>query len=484
MPHNNPFIYSTPVTPEQLIGREQELFNIAGRISTGQSSAIMGSPRSGKTSMLEYLRAPETQATLYNDETEQLIFSYLDISTWGARKDKTQFWDYALKPLQDYLSPDTTPPSLLKAYQICQENQFGTYVLEKLLAQMKLANWRLVLMVDGFDVLLHHPILNDVEFFGGLRTLASRFSALALVVTTNIRVSQLEKETQHYSRAASPYFNFLEEIVLGPLPDAEIDKLLVQEGTHFSDDDLRFIKEIAGGHPYLLQIAASVLWYLYESGEKDSVKRQQRAGQEFYNKVEDTLKNIWQLSLQNTQETFISIVLAHIKDQPHILLTSTIDINELQKAGIDIEKRIAEINAKPSEINELQKYGFIVKNECVLGGWQIYPQIFLAFVIKNKLYGVRDKQSPQISEVSTENDDILEKLFTPRFLIFMFMGVVVGEQLGDILTNEDFGFLSLFSGGSPFSIDMVKFCCAMLGGFFGYKLALAKNYFNWNQNRK
>jgi len=33
----------------------------------------MGSPRSGKTSMLEYLRAPETQATLYNDETERLI---------------------------------------------------------------------------------------------------------------------------------------------------------------------------------------------------------------------------------------------------------------------------------------------------------------------------------------------------------------------------------------------------------------------------
>ena len=443
----------------------------------------MGSPRSGKTSMLEYLRAPETQATLYNDETERLIFSYLDISIYGPRKDKTQFWDHALKPLQDYLSPDTTPPSLLKAYQICEDNKFGTYVLEKLLAQMKLANWRLVLMIDGFDVLLHHPILNDVEFFGGLRTLASRYKALALVVTTNIRLSQLEKETQHYSRAASPYFNFLEEIILGPLPNAEIDKLLVQEGTHFSDDDLRFIKEIAGGHPYLLQVAASVLWYFYESPEEDSVKRQQRAGSEFYNKVEDTLKNIWQLTLQNTQETFISIVLAHLKDQPHTLLTSTIYINELQKAGVDIEKRIAEINAKPYEINELQKYGFIVKNERILGGWQIYPQILLDFVIKNKLYEVREQQSPQVSE-ATEDDDILAKLFTPRFLIFMFMGVVVGEGLGYILTNEDFGVLSLSSGGSSFSIDMVKFCCAMLGGFLGYKLASSKNYFNWNQNRK
>jgi hypothetical protein len=41
MLHNNPFIYSTPVTPEQLIARDQELFKIAGRIRTGQSSAIM-----------------------------------------------------------------------------------------------------------------------------------------------------------------------------------------------------------------------------------------------------------------------------------------------------------------------------------------------------------------------------------------------------------------------------------------------------------
>jgi hypothetical protein len=37
-----------------------------------------------------------------------------------------------------------------------------------------------------------------------------------------------------------------------------VKELLDQDDTHFSDDDRRFIKEIAGEHPYLLQIAASV----------------------------------------------------------------------------------------------------------------------------------------------------------------------------------------------------------------------------------
>jgi hypothetical protein len=40
---SNPFVYGNPVTPEQFLGRRQEVRRIAGRIaSQGQSSAIVG----------------------------------------------------------------------------------------------------------------------------------------------------------------------------------------------------------------------------------------------------------------------------------------------------------------------------------------------------------------------------------------------------------------------------------------------------------
>ena len=101
MPHNNPFFHGNPVPSEQFIGRDTEVRKIVGRIVTGQSTAITGSPRSGKTSILQYLIAPENKSKLYgDDEAEQLIFSYVDACTLEAEIDLTQFWSLALKPLK------------------------------------------------------------------------------------------------------------------------------------------------------------------------------------------------------------------------------------------------------------------------------------------------------------------------------------------------------------------------------------------------
>jgi hypothetical protein len=80
---------------------------------------------------------------------------------------------------------------------MCQENDFGCFVLERFLAQMELTVWQLVLMLDEFDVLLHHPILNCAEFFGGLRSLTSRSrGALALVIASRRPLTSLNEATQ------------------------------------------------------------------------------------------------------------------------------------------------------------------------------------------------------------------------------------------------------------------------------------------------
>jgi archaellum biogenesis ATPase FlaH len=373
MPHNNPFIYGNPVAPDQLLGRKKELRQIAGRIYTGQSTLITGSPRSGKTSVLEYLIAPEKQAELYGDRADQLSFSFLDAYTMAAEFDQPQFWEAALAPLKERISADNSPLES-ETYQLCQDNKFGSFVLEKLIAQIRKKNWQLVIIIDGFDVLLHHPILNRAEFFGGLRLLTSRSQGtLTLVITSNASQTRLHQETQLFNRTGSAYFNFMGEIILGALDEAQINELLHPTEIDFSDNDYRFIKDIAGGHPYLLQVAASVLWETYENKLKKGV-RQQYALQEFYLKVKDMLNGTWQSWDEEMHKAVTSVALAHLENWNIVF----------PKKYVDIKSIISSIPSNPN-LEELEKYGFLTKDRRIRGGWRISPTIFLLHFILDKL---------------------------------------------------------------------------------------------------
>ena len=118
---------------------------------------------------------------------------------------------------------------------MCQENGFTPFVLEHIIAQAGADGWRLVCILDEFSDLLYHPVLNCAEFFGSLRSLASRSrGALALVVASRRSLASLSDTTQHFSRTGSPYLNFLDEVILGPLSDREVAELLHRAGGRFT----------------------------------------------------------------------------------------------------------------------------------------------------------------------------------------------------------------------------------------------------------
>ena len=54
----NPFIYSRSVQPDEFVGREPELRRLFSRLATGQSTAIIGLPHVGKSSLLNYVMDP------------------------------------------------------------------------------------------------------------------------------------------------------------------------------------------------------------------------------------------------------------------------------------------------------------------------------------------------------------------------------------------------------------------------------------------
>jgi len=375
----NPFIHGSSIMPDQMIGRKKELRQIAGRIITGQSTIITGSSRSGKTSLLRSLSASEYEAVAseyaadyFGDEADKFIFSYWDACTCEPEFTQTQFWERILKPLKERIKDqEGQDSSLFKDYQTCQENKFESGELENLFLQIKKLNWKLVLTIDEFDLLLHHPILNSAAFFGGLRVLIDASQGtLVLVLTANISRKRFHKKACRFT-SGSPYFNFADEIVLGALAEKEIDELLHQGNNYFTKSDYLFIKEIAGGHPYLLQVAASLLWDAYEYGNvKNAKKRQQDLENEFYNRVEEILGNIWHSWSLDMQRAFYSVV-------------------QSQKG--ESEKIFPQKRYKSEQWRELEKYGFLIsscKNK--LGDfinrfksnyckWQVYPRIFLLF---------------------------------------------------------------------------------------------------------
>ena len=213
--HLTPFISGNPVSNPHFTNRKKEVRRIVGRIlNHGQSSAIVGEPRSGKTSLLQYLSAPENTEALYGEEKENLIFSYIDSLALGRQFTPAEFWEHVLEPVKKAMGMKTSP--LRDAYLTCVQENCGNFVLERLFGQLFLTGRLLVLLLDEFDAFLNNDIFHQSEFYGGLRSLASRSKGLVVVIASRQSLSDLNHGTQEFNRTGSPYFNFLDEILIQP----------------------------------------------------------------------------------------------------------------------------------------------------------------------------------------------------------------------------------------------------------------------------
>jgi hypothetical protein len=188
---------------------------------------------------------------------------------------------------------------------------------------------------------------------------------LALVVASRYSVENLNRDTLEFSRTGSPYFNFLDEIIVGPLADKDVAELLLRGANHFTADDRRFIIQVGGGHPYLIQLAAAALWEAYEDREEDlpSLRRQQ-AGQSLYDEAAMIMSDTWRVWSPATRKAFAAVALAQI---PWLLNERRFHIGRMIHDMTDLEP----------ELRLLKKHGFVTENSAIPGGWRVRPAAFL-----------------------------------------------------------------------------------------------------------
>ncbi len=374
----NPFICGMPVSSEQFVGRYKELRFIVNRIRTqGQGVAIVGEPRSGKTSLLTYLKAESEQ--LHGDDDSNLLFSFRDISALPPKCDQAQFWREALMPLREKLKKEETEPVLVKAYEICEQNNFNNFDLESVFEQMQRAGLRLVLLLDEFDAFLHHQTLNNAGFFGGFRSLISRSHALAPVIAARQSVSALNEKTQALYPTGSPYFNVFHEIVLGAFDNENASFLLERAKGRFTSEDRQLIVRYTGGHPDWLQAAASALWEAYEYGEIGHVTIMELLEKNVYNRIEETVEDSWRLWSREIREALIIIALIQ---SPNLLNDRAFKRGSL----------IDDLGSLRSEINDLDKKGVIEKNITLESGWKIRAEGVLLWLKRDLKHILRNEE--------------------------------------------------------------------------------------------
>jgi hypothetical protein len=236
MATTNPFFHRGPVRdPAYFFGRAAELAFVAELLRAGQSVAVSGARRLGKTSLLFQLAHPEVAAGLSLGPASTR-WAYVDGGVLDGLGEEWLFGlvDRALGGEADAVA-------------------YGAFVerLRALAAQ----GLRLILAVDEFELLAANPHLGQ-SLFNRLRGLAAQ---LPLQFITSSRDPLVELTFAHPATLSSPFFNIFAPLHLAPLaePDARalLADLSARGGRPFGPATLARLLDLAGPHPLFLQVA-------------------------------------------------------------------------------------------------------------------------------------------------------------------------------------------------------------------------------------
>ncbi len=258
------FIVGPPIThPRYFFGRTRELKRLFNLLSHRplQNGAIIGPRRSGKTSLLHYLRNITTtppnqlrpdQQTNWLPAPEQYRWILVDFQDlrMGSRAG-------LLRYLLTCLNLPIPEP--------CDLDRFLDLVSRELRAPT-------VVLLDEIGVALQrYPELDD-SFWEGLRALATNQVGgnLAFILASQEAPDRLAR----HSDLGSPFFNiFGYTALLGPLREAEARALIDSSPLPFPAQDVEWILEESERWPILLQILCRERLFSLEDGETGSTWR-------------------------------------------------------------------------------------------------------------------------------------------------------------------------------------------------------------------
>jgi UDP-2,3-diacylglucosamine pyrophosphatase LpxH len=322
------FTYGRPVWPSELLNREDELRTIFGRLHNCESTAIVGVPHIGKTSLLLKLADGETQLTYLGDDAQCLVVSSLDLHPISSDYTPVDFWAEVLTPLGERSGDAILTLHLKQA----SETDYGRRPLEDIFNYLGSRRQRLVLLLDEFERLLFHPNFQDPAFFALLRSLATRTQGLAYVTASRLSVAKMNERGRELLDTGSPFFNNVIEVRPHPFDEQTVCRLLAKAGDALSADDQRFVRRVAGHHPFLLQAMAAALVSVSDND------RHAHAAERFYEWTVSHFDDLWNILDNNTRAIAVILGLIELGERALGEKFAFGDVEQIDALGPELRK--------------------------------------------------------------------------------------------------------------------------------------------------
>jgi tRNA A-37 threonylcarbamoyl transferase component Bud32 len=324
----NPFFSRQRITnPDSFYGREREIEGLFSAIVTHQCRSIVGERKLGKSSLLTAVARPDLMER-FGLDPERMLFLYVDLEGMASAQ-RQDFWVEILDRLSVALPPG---PLQDQAGRLLDAGELRFITVRRLLRRVRDAGLDLVLALDEFEGLARNPNF-EPDFYGELRSLAGE---LGVVYLTASKRGLYELTYHHSDTLSSPFFNIFSEMTLGLMPEEEARGLLtilsqhrlgsgtpqaeavsgaVQaqgsgtpqgQGGGFCEEEVDLAVELAGPHPFFLQIAGFHLFQLPGRGQPRSPDVYEQAARRFMAEAEDHYRYLWSQLTRDEQEALLS----------------------------------------------------------------------------------------------------------------------------------------------------------------------------------
>ncbi len=292
LPPPCPYVHDRPIDGAELfVGRGELADEITARARRGESFAVLGGTRLGKTSLMLQVRErierqPESPAG------QTVVPVFLSTHQFG-KLTRSALLAQVLDELRPHLrSPD--PPGLAEAIaamrrgDVDQDYAFDTFFARLREELTRDEDIQLFLMLDEVDELRNEGW--SKAFFANLRFLVSQSP---LRRRTHVMIAGTLLSADLWNTAGSPFFNVVTLIEMRLVEDEDLRALI---GVGFPDglpaDTERALLAEAGGHPYLMQYLLARMWE--ERGEAPPDRSEvDRAGQRFLRERRGDFQRWW-----------------------------------------------------------------------------------------------------------------------------------------------------------------------------------------------
>ncbi len=296
----NPFVYGRYAPLSHFVGRRAEIdacYNALVGPVCG-SVAISGEPRMGKTSLLRAVADVGSSEGWARPGT-RTVFVYVDCQSI-SRFTPTRFWQRVLMLLGRVLGDAQDAPDVLSATEaLLAQERIDATEFESILHALRGQHIVLALLLDEFEWVVKRDVRNlpvTRNFLSSLRALINHApDTLSLIIASQQPLNVLCRGIANGE--GSPFYNNFVFRRLHPLDAPEVDELierrLAGSGVQFAPQDRQYVAQVAGTHPFLVQLACALIFDVRSRGapiEYDVI------GSRFEEEARHHFAQIWEIS--------------------------------------------------------------------------------------------------------------------------------------------------------------------------------------------